>query len=50
MFLFKTDYKYENNLPVFFSSEKPQLAQLLMEYLNFRGYPRVILETEWRGK
>ncbi|MBS3906213.1 MAG: ATP-binding protein [Syntrophaceae bacterium] len=47
---FKTDYKYENNLPEFFSSEKPQLAQLLTEYLNFGGYPRVILETELRDK
>jgi hypothetical protein len=47
---FKTDYKYENNLPEFFSSEKPKLAQLLSEYLNFGGYPRVILETELRDK
>ena len=47
---FKTDYKYENNLPNFFSSEKEKLDQLLSEYLNFGGYPRVILETELRDK
>lgn len=47
---FKTDYRYENNLADFFSSEKSKLDQLLSEYLNFGGYPRVILETELRDK
>jgi predicted AAA+ superfamily ATPase len=47
---FKTDYRYEGNLLDFFSSEKTKLNQLLSEYLNFGGYPRVILETELRDK
>jgi predicted AAA+ superfamily ATPase len=47
---FKTDYRYEANLLDFFSSEKSKLDQLLSEYLNFGGYPRVILETELRDK
>ena len=47
---FKTDYRYEGNLLDFFSSEKTKLNQLLSDYLNFGGYPRVILETELRDK
>jgi predicted AAA+ superfamily ATPase len=47
---FKTNYRYEGNLLDFFSSEKSKLDQLLSEYLNFGGYPRVILETELRDK
>lgn len=41
---FKTDYKYENRLPDFFEIEKEKNLALLEEYLNFGGYPRVILE------
>jgi predicted AAA+ superfamily ATPase len=47
---FKTDYKYEGNLTDFFSLEKFKLHQFLSEYLNFGGYPRVILETELSDK
>jgi len=47
---FKTDYRHANNLSEFFSSEKPKLTQLLSEYLNFGGYPRVLLESELREK
>jgi len=47
---FKTDYRYEGNLVDFFSLEKSKLDQLLSEYLNFGGYPRVILETQLRDK
>ena len=47
---FKTDYRYEGNLLDFFSSERLKVDQLLSEYLNFGGYPRVILETELRDK
>ncbi len=47
---FKTDYRYEDNLFDFISSEKPKLDQFLSEYLNFGGYPRVILEIELRDK
>ena len=41
---FKTDYKYENNLRQFFNVEQEKMRQFLAEYLNFGGYPRVILE------
>jgi len=41
---FKTEYKYEENLADFFNVEKIKIRNLLKEYLNFGGYPRVILE------
>ena len=47
---FKTDYRYKGNLLDFFSSEKTKLNHLLSEYLNFGGYPRIILEPELRDK
>lgn len=40
---FKTDYKYEDKLVEYFAVEKDQTLELLEEYLNFGGYPRVIL-------
>ena len=40
----KTDYRYEQNLPEFFSIEKQKKQNLLEEYLSFGGYPRVVLE------
>lgn len=47
---FKTQYKYESNLEEFFKLEAESLNELLLEYLNFGGYPRVVLETELREK
>ncbi len=47
---FKTDYKYEARLPDFFSMESSERDQLLSEYLNFGGYPRVLLETKLKEK
>ena len=47
---FRTDYRYENNLQEFFALEGAKLNDLLIEYLNFGGYPRVILETELKEK
>lgn len=41
---YKTDYKYENNLPEFFAVEKQKAQGLLEEYMSFGGYPRVVLE------
>lgn len=40
---FKTQYKYVNKLEDFFSIERELSLSLLNEYLNFGGYPRVIL-------
>jgi len=39
---FKTNYKYENKLNLFFEIEKEKTSSLLTEYLNFGGYPRII--------
>lgn len=40
---FKTNYKYENNLQDFLSLDKEKSKEFLSEYLNFGGYPRVVL-------
>lgn len=42
---YKTNYKYENRLPLYFDLEKEQTSLLLKEYLNFGGYPRIVTET-----
>lgn len=47
---FKTDYKYENKLADFFALEKEKTLSFLTEYLNFGGYPRVILEPRFAEK
>lgn len=40
---FKTDYKYSDRLPEFFAVETQKTNRLQDEYLNFGGYPRVVL-------
>jgi predicted AAA+ superfamily ATPase len=47
---FKTNYKYENNLNNFFDLDAEKTSNLLEEYLNFGGYPRVVLEDEIKEK
>lgn len=47
---FKTDYRYAQKLNDFFSIEKESSLSLLKEYLNFGGYPRVILEDTLEEK
>ena len=42
----KTDYKYRDNLSSFFEIEEDKAHQLLTEYMNYGGYPRVVLESE----
>ncbi|MGD9991912.1 MAG: ATP-binding protein [Salinivirgaceae bacterium] len=42
---YKTNYKYINNLPLFYELEKQQTQELLLEYLNYGGYPRIVTET-----
>lgn len=39
----RTNYLYENKLGQFFQTDKITAANLLNEYLNFGGYPRVVL-------
>ena len=46
----KTRYKYKENLSGFFEIERDKTRQLLMEYMNFGGYPRVVLEPELAEK
>lgn len=41
---YKTGYKYEDRLDEYFRIKKAESLALLMEYLNFGGYPRVMLE------
>jgi len=41
---YKTRYLYEDRLHDYFQVSKAEAANLLMEYLNFGGYPRVVLE------
>jgi predicted AAA+ superfamily ATPase len=41
---YKTGYKYEDRLDEYFRIKKAEGMGLLLEYLNFGGYPRVILE------
>lgn len=47
---FKTEYKYKDRLPEFFSVEREKTYELLEEYLNFGGYPRIVLEEELAEK
>ncbi len=42
----KTDYKYKKDLSAFLEIEKDKTQQLLMEYMNFGGYPRVVLTSK----
>lgn len=47
---YKTEYRYTGRLPTYFDIEKERAHQLLMEYLNFGGYPRVVLEDKQHEK
>lgn len=47
---FQTGYQYENQLLEFFQIEKEKTSEFLEEYLNFGGYPRVVLEEELSEK
>lgn len=47
---FNTAYRYEEKLKEFFEIEKEKTIGLLNEYLNFGGYPRVVLEQKQKEK
>lgn len=47
---YKTGHKYEDRLDEYFRIKKAEGLALLMEYLNFGGYPRVILEDTLKEK
>ena len=46
----KTEYRYKENLAGFLEIERDKAQQLLMEYMNFGGYPRVVLASEQTEK
>ncbi|HNY36241.1 MAG TPA: ATP-binding protein [Candidatus Pacearchaeota archaeon] len=43
---FKTNYKYEDRIDEYFDVEPKKSKMFLEEYLNFGGYPKIILEKE----
>ena len=47
---YKTGYRYTKKIDAFFEIEKEKTRQFLMEYMNFGGYPSVILETKAKEK
>ncbi len=47
---FRTNYQYENNLSDFFALDQMQTEQLLKEYLNCGGYPKVALDEQLTDK
>lgn len=49
-FDYKTNYLYEKNKAQFFQVDKIKSESLLSEYLNFGGYPRVVLSEEIEKK
>jgi hypothetical protein len=46
----RTDYRYEENLADFLAIETDRAEQLLSEYMQFGGYPRIVMATEQREK
>lgn len=42
---YKTEYKYEDKIEEFFKVEHEKTFQFLLEYMNFGGYPRLVLEN-----
>jgi predicted AAA+ superfamily ATPase len=47
---YQTKYKYSSNLHLFFQVETEWALNLLNDYLNFGGYPRIILESNLTEK
>ena len=47
---FRTGYRYENRLTEFLSVDTARAKEFLIEYLNFGGYPRVILAETLQQK
>lgn len=50
MLAFKTNYKYEGKLAQFFEAETEKTIELLQEYLNYGGYPRIVVEASIKEK
>lgn len=43
---YRTEYKYKDKLSEYFATEQAYVDNLLNEYLNFGGYPRIITESK----
>jgi predicted AAA+ superfamily ATPase len=46
----RTDYRYEKTLADFLAIEIDRAQQLLSEYMQFGGYPRIVMATQQREK
>jgi predicted AAA+ superfamily ATPase len=46
----RTDYRYEENLTDFLAIETDRARQLLAEYMQFGGYPRIVMASEQHEK
>ncbi len=46
----RTGYQYTDRLGDFMSIEKGRADELMLEHMNFGGYPRVVIEPEAREK
>jgi predicted AAA+ superfamily ATPase len=47
---YRTDYRYEENLADFLAIEMDKAQRLLLEYMQFGGYPRIVMAAEQREK
>jgi hypothetical protein len=47
---FRTEYRYEDRLEEYFQVNPEEGQRLLLEYLNYGGYPRVVLEDTLEEK
>lgn len=47
---YRTTYHYEDRFPEFIKIDKVRVSELFLEYLNFGGYPKVILADELKTK
>jgi len=47
---YRTNYKYEDRIDDFFEVETQKTKELLIEYLHFGGYPRVITAESMKEK
>ncbi len=47
---YKTEYKYGDRIKEFCTLHREQAGYLLKEYMNFGGYPRVVLENTLKEK
>ena len=47
---FRTGYRYSDRLREFFATESAKVGRLLLEYLQYGGYPRVVLADSHEEK